>query len=544
MSLTTPGSPSEPASDLPTGAFSEQGPWVIERDALAWLGGLGEVRRALHHEVPALTTPARLPPARRFVKVARLLGLATAGWYLRDHRRTPEESRAGLARRFRQAFEGLGPTYIKLGQILSGGEGVFPADVVKEFRLCRDQVPPEPFELVRRVVEEDLRARLSDRFARFEPAPVAAASIAQVHAATLVTGEPVVVKVQRPHVADLVRRDIEAMAWIAPRLVGRIPVAALANPPALVELFCQTILEELDFRLEAENMLDIARVLAETDQRAIVVPRPHPDLVTRRVLVMERLEGFAFEDVTGMRSAGIDTEAVLRAGLVAFMEGALLFGVFHGDLHGGNMFVQHDGRVALLDYGITGRLDEPRRLALLRLLVAALGNDLKGQFEALIDFGALPADTDVREIIRELGLDRPVRDPTQMTADELVAEIKDVVKGLLAYGARLPKELMLFVKDMVFLDGAIATLAPDLDILEEIAKVYGYFLERHGERIAREVGVDPRQAELDLTGVKASFGLTEDVEGLTYRDLQRRRETIRRRFEERGLRPGDLLPGR
>ena len=165
---------------------------------------------------------------------------------------------------------------------------------------------------------------------------------------------------QRPDVATLVRRDLAAMSWIAPLLVGRIPVAALANPPALVELFAETIVEELDFRLEAQNMLDVARVLAETGQHAIVVPRPHPSLVTRRVLVMERLDGFAWGDADAMRAAGIDTEAVLRAALIAFLEGALLYGVFHGDLHGGNLFVQPDGRVALLDFGITGPLRRAR----------------------------------------------------------------------------------------------------------------------------------------------------------------------------------------
>ena len=111
------------------------------------------------------------------------------------------------------------------------------------------------------------------------------------------------------------------MAWLAPHLVGRIPVAALANPPALVELFAETIMEELDFRLEAENMLDIAMTFAALDQRDFVVPRPHPTLVTRRMLVMERLDGFNFGDVDGMHAAGIDTEAVVRAGMIGFLEG-------------------------------------------------------------------------------------------------------------------------------------------------------------------------------------------------------------------------------
>ena len=232
--------------------------------------------------------------------------------------------RAGLSRRLRKAFERLGPTYIKLGQILSAGEGVFPPELVGEFRLLRDHVPAESFEVVREVVESDLGRPLSEVFEHFDTSPIAAASIAQVHAARLRTGEDVVVKVQRLQVASLVRSDIAAMSWLAPYLVGRIPVATLANPPALVELFAETIVEELDFRLEADNMLDIARVLAETNQRAVVVPRPHPELVTRRVLVMERLAGFCWDDVAGMRRAGIDTSAVVRALLIAFLEGATL----------------------------------------------------------------------------------------------------------------------------------------------------------------------------------------------------------------------------
>ena len=122
-------------------------------------------------------------------------------------------------------------------------------------------------------------------------------------------------------------------------------------------------------------MLDIANVLAQTEQRGIIVPRPHPTLVTRRVLVMERLRGFAFDDVESMHAAGIDTHALLQAGLIASLEGALIYGVFHGDLHGGNLVVQPDGRTALFDFGITGRLDEPQRLAFLRLLVLGTTGD-------------------------------------------------------------------------------------------------------------------------------------------------------------------------
>jgi ubiquinone biosynthesis protein len=520
--------------DLALGAFHEGGPWEVDLDKLAWRVGLDRLRARTRGEVPSLVTPKRLPPAIRMARTTYALGRAVGGWYLLDRR--SDRSRAGLSKRLHKAFEALGPTYIKLGQIISSGEGIFPEELVSEFRLLRDRVAPETFADVKRTVEEDLRRPLDDVFSVFAREPLAAASIAQVHAARLRTGEEVVVKVQRPQVARLVRRDLRVMAYLAPHLVGRIPVAALANPPALVELFAETIVEELDFRLEAENMLDIARILAQTDQRAIVVPRPHPTLVTRRVLVMERLSGFAFDDVEGMRRAGIDTEAVVRAGMVAVLEGAVLFGVFHGDLHGGNLFVLPDGRTALLDYGITGRLDEPRRLAFLRMLMGATVNDVRLQLGALRDLGALPADTDLDAVIVDLDLEGPVKDPTLMSADELLIEIREITKKLLSYGARMPKELMLFVKDLLFLNAAIATLAPDIDILAEITNIAEHFSRLHADRIMRDVGIDPRSIQVDTSGFLASMGIAEEREGVTFRELQERREIIRHRMEERAKR--------
>jgi ubiquinone biosynthesis protein len=244
------------------------------------------------------------------------------------------------------------------------------------------------------------------------------------------------------------------------------------------------------------------------------------------------VSGFNFDDVAGMRDAGIDTEEVIRTGMASFMEGAMIHGIFHGDLHGGNLFVLADGRTALLDFGIVARLDGDRRLAFLRLMLASTTNDVKGQLAALRDLGALPRDTDLEAVIRDLRLDQAPIDPTSLTGEQMVAEVQRVIKALLGYGARLPKELMLYVKNMVFLDGAIARLAPELDIIGEIANISMMFAQRHGERLGRELGVDPTTYSVDLTSVKATFGLEADVERLTYKDLQARRELIQKRMRE------------
>ena len=523
------------SADRSWAAFTEHGPWVLERNNIRWRRLAPTLRSNAQAEVPGLTTPTKLPPGARVLAVAGRLAAAVATWLVM--RRLGQlgdaaDRRADISQRLRKSAEALGPTYIKLGQIISSGEGLFPSELVEEFKKCRDQVPPEPFDVVRRTVEEDLGSRLEDVFEWFDTEALAAASIAQVHVARLRTGEEVVVKVQRPSVATLVRKDLRVMAWLAPLLVGRIPVAALANPPALVELFAETIVEELDFRTEADNMLDVATMLHDLKQDRYVVPRPHPELVTRRVLVMERMYGFNFDDVAGMRNAGIDTEDVVRTAMIAFMEGAVVEGVFHGDLHGGNLLVLQDGRTALLDYGIVGRLSGARRNAFLRLMLGATTNDVRGQMAALRDLGALPMDTDLDAVITDLRLDEEVIDPTTLSGEEMVAEVQRVVKAMLGYGAKLPKELMLYVKNLVFLDGAIARLAPELDLIGEVSNISMLFAMKHGERLGRELGVNPATVEFDMDGVKASMGLDSSVNRLTYRELQERRALIQKRMTD------------
>lgn len=536
--MTASGTADGAAADVATYAFTPSGPWVVDPAECTWLRGVGVLRTTTRRQVPLLTARRVVPPPGRLAVVAGRLGSAVGLWALRERRSGGSVSRAGLSRRLRRAAEALGPTYIKLGQIISSGEGLFPAELVAEFKACRDQVPAEPFGAVRDVVEEDLGRPLEDVFAEFSFTPVAAASIAQVHVARLrdpdgSPGAEVVVKVQRPTIRAQVSSDLKVMAWLAPFLVGRIPIAALANPPALVQLFAETISEELDFRLEAENMLDVARSCAELGQRDVVVARPHPTLVTRRVLVMERLSGYGFDDLEAMRAAGIDTHQVLRTGMTAFTEGCMVHGIFHGDLHGGNLFITEEGGIALLDFGITARMTDLERTAFMRLMITAAMGDIRGQIAAFRDLGALPPDTDIDDVIRELRLDQQPIDPTALSQEELVAELQRIIKALMGMGARLPKILMLYVKNLVFLDAAIANLAPDLDLIAEFANLSMHLTTTHGERLAAEIGVAPTDFAVDHDAIRASFGIVDEEAPVTYQELKRRREVIRRRLDRR-----------
>ena len=529
-----PVTATSPPDDLHLGSFSDEQPWSLATRELVWRKGVDRLRQIQARQLPKYTKPPRLPPIRRALTVVRQLGLAVAIWYFRE--RGTDRSRAGISRRFRQAAEALGPTYIKLAQIISAGEGVFPAELVAECKKCRDQVPAVPYDQVVAVVEAELGRPLFQVFRTFDPVPLAAASIAQVHAAVLVTGETVVVKVQRPGIDEVVRRDLQVLSWLAPFLVGRIPVSALANPPALVELFAETIIEELDFRLEAANMLDIAEVFVKLDRPGFVVPRPHPEHVTRRILIMERLNGFKFDDVGGMKAAGVNTHEVIQTAMLGFLEGAFLFGVFHGDLHGGNLFVMPDGRVGLVDFGITGRLTEDERTAFLRMMMTATMNDMKGQIAALRDLGALPPDTDIDAVIADLGLDGAPIDPTTLSPEELVHELQRIIKALLGYGARLPKSLMLYVKNLIFIDGAIATLAPELDMFSVVTNIATHFATTHGPKIAAQLGVSDSAWEVDVDGIKAGFGVDPaETSTLTYAELRERRSLIQRRLSGRRL---------
>jgi ubiquinone biosynthesis protein len=385
-----------------------------------------------------------------------------------------------LPHRVRTAFTELGPTFVKVGQVIASSPGLFPPEWTAEFASLRDRVPPFPGAEARRMIEEDLGRPLRSAFASFDDEPIAAASIGQVHAAALLDGTRVVVKVQRPGLDAQVRDDLRALLLLC-EVLERIPQAAIASPRALAEDFARTLHEEMDFRLEADNMDRMRSILDREGITDARVPEVHWDLVGKRVLTMERIDGFRFSDVEGMKAAGIDTARLLRMGVQTVVEGVLVHGFFHGDLHAGNIAVLEDGTFVLFDFGIVGRLTESVRARLAQYLIASTTNDYEAMIHALRSFGSIPEGTDIPAMAADLqALYAPFLEDGIVVAQ--LGDVMDVmIRSMVKYRVRIPRELVLLSKQMLYLEGAAHALAPELDLLQEQTIIYEALFSKYPE---------------------------------------------------------------
>ncbi|MDB4968591.1 MAG: Ubiquinone biosynthesis monooxygenase UbiB, partial [Myxococcales bacterium] len=269
----------------------------------------------------------------------------------------------------REAFEDLGPTYLKLGQLIASSHGLFPENYCREFSKTLDRVKPFAYAEVERILAVELRARIELLFAEFEAAPLASASIAQVHAAKLFDGREVVVKIQRPHIERRVAADIRILGFIA-HIISLVPTVELANPVGIIEDFGKTIAEELDFTREAANMDEFNVIMAELRHADVRAPIVVHELTSRRIITMERFRGVRVDDVEAVRARAEDTEGKLVHGLYCWFQTMILYGFFHGDVHAGNLMMLDDGSLGFLDFGIIGRFDQKTRRQIAEYIVA------------------------------------------------------------------------------------------------------------------------------------------------------------------------------
>lgn len=376
-----------------------------------------------------------------------------------------------------------GPAYIKLGQFVASADGILPPAWVQAFAWCRDDAPRLDTRIVRDVIARELG---EDALAVVEEEALAAGSIGQVHRAWLPDGTPVVVKVRRPGLRRRLRSDIGALALAAAGAERMSEDVAALNLPGFVELFAQLTLEELDFRLEAHNLVQSAAIYRDCGLDFVQVPRPIDGLVTSRVLVMEHVAGVPYDRAGEELDADVDGERLLQLAIGGVLTSTLLHGVFHGDLHAGNVLVRHDGTFALVDFGICGRLSEQQRAALGAYLMGFAAGDAAAQIHALRRFGAIPADADADALVAELGAELERlghRADGAVTFERLGDTVGRQLAILSRNGFRMPKGLVLFFKNLLYLSSFAAAIAPQADLFSTIERALGDLDAEHAARL-------------------------------------------------------------
>ncbi|HET7762436.1 MAG TPA: AarF/UbiB family protein [Phycicoccus sp.] len=370
-----------------------------------------------------------------------------------------------LARRFAEDLEAMGPTYIKLGQLLSTRVDLLPAAYTTALADLQDDVAPFPFEEVQRVVEEDFGVGLRHLFEEFEEEPMAAASLGQVHRARLRSGRDVVVKVQRPEAREVIRSDMETMARVAELADRRTEVGRRYGFSSLLAQFRRALAGELDYVREARNLARFVELTADYD--LLVVPEPVPDLCSRRVLTMERIEGKKVTDVGPVGLLDYDTRPIVEQLFRCYLQMMLEEGVLHADPHPGNLLLTEDGRLALIDFGMVASVPPRLRDEVVKLLLAISDGDgdeaalvLAGMGHPLDTYDAGAFRSDVSHLVSEA-----VGTGSNVDAGSVLVELSRLSGQ---HGLRPPAEMSLIGKALLNLDQATHHLDPDFDPAEEI----------------------------------------------------------------------------
>lgn len=394
-------------------------------------------------------------------------------WYKPLHKRLEREEAVNLPERLRIAFEELGPTFIKFGQLLSTRPDILPGEYVKAFDSLLDQVPPFPSQQAREIIEAELKAPLSELVATFEDAPLAAASIAQVHRAMLWTGEEVVFKVRRPGIQEVIQQDLDILRRVADLIERYVPDLAFLNAVGLVGEFEQAIQEEMDFLREAENA---SRFRANFEgSRDLYVPKIFLHLTTEKVLVMEYLEGARIDELDKLLESGFNLDKIAQRGSDVLFKMILMDGFFHADPHAGNFLVLNNGRLGFVDFGVVGRIREDLLDAMSSTFVALLNRDYDALTRQSINLGFVPDSVDLERYRQEMRADlenaiEPLvgRKLGQMPPMVYVERIMGLA---LKHHLRLPRELFLVGKCLVLFEGLFRRLSPELDFFA-IARPY------------------------------------------------------------------------
>jgi ubiquinone biosynthesis protein len=441
-------------------------------------------------------------------------------------RRPAIEGELSLAKRLRLALEELGPTFIKVGQVLSTRADLLPPEFIDELRLLQDQVPPSDWESIRKVIENELGAPINEVFAYFDPKPFAAASLGQVHYAILHQGKEVVIKVLRPDIERVVNIDLDILQDFAQLVQDRTAFGERYEAVDFADEFANNLRGELDFKKEGRNA-DRFRENFSNDPR-VKIPRIFWENSTRRLLVMERISGIKIDDIPALEAAGFDRKRLANTSARLVLKEILEDGFFHADPHPGNLLILPGEIIGVIDFGTMGRLETKDRIGLARLLILIVQRDSEGIVDQLIRMGIAKYRVDRMTLARELRriLLRYYGLPIQ---DIPVAEVMNSLEPMIyKHKLRIQSDYLQLIKTIMVMQGVGLRLDPDFDMLTAtrpylgrlmrqivLPTSWGPSLLRMATDWADFVGNFPRQTSNVLNQLeRGEFGIDVEVREL------------------------------
>lgn len=390
--------------------------------------------------------------------------------WLKDDQGIPLASYSREAR-FRMALTELGPTFIKLGQVLSLRPDLVGSEQAAELQQLQTQVPADPFDQIKEVIESELKQPIRELFSAFSETSIASASIGQVHAATLLDGTPVVVKVQHVNIQAKVHEDLEVLRGLA-MLAERIPEFAVWQPRGIVEQLSRSIKRELSFSRELSNLLMFQATLK--DCKGVVVPHAHAKLSSARVLTMERVEGKSIHCLSNPGALpGIDRTEIAKRVSEVYVQSIFLKGHYHADPHPGNILIQEDGTIALLDFGMVGRIDDSLRGTIEEMLWAVFQQDSALLTSLIKRAGKIPATIDEAQLANDVADLIATYGTQPLDSLDLSGALNDATDILHRHRITLPSQMGILIKTLVTLEGTLRLTGSSFSIIEAIQPVMG-----------------------------------------------------------------------
>ncbi len=450
------------------------------------------------------------------------------GLQMISRKRREQVEKLSRAERVRMVMEELGPTFIKLGQILSTRPDLIPVEFIQELSKLQDNVPPFPYTEARQIIESEIGRPIEDIFQHFENTPLAAASIGQVHRAQLEDGEEVVVKVQRPGIRKTIEVDLEIMLHLASLMERHLEELQVHHPVRIVQEFARTLEKEIDYTIEASHIERFAR--QSMDDPTVYVPKVFRDTTTERILTMEYIDGIKASEIDRIEREGLDRKIITARGADLILRQIFDYGFFHADPHPGNIFVLPDNVICLIDFGMMGYIDRQTREDFADLIYTVIHHDESMATQTLLKLTEYDEKPDVRVLERDL---------TEFIGQHLYVPLKDlqmekllqqILNMISRHRLQIPQNLFLMMKALATVEGIGLLLDPDFEMIKQTIP----FIQR--VKMAR---YHPKRMANDIIRSGVEFvKLMQEIPGETREILEQMKQgKIKMEFEHRGLEP-------